>query len=205
MRVSKGGCCFAAKELLRCPSQSGAKAAITSSVSAIPLPKCMWMYTNLPLTFSGRRAPMASPLGVELPPHNRSWVQSCAGFLVKFPLHGENRSAFQRCCSPNLLSEMVFISVPARILVTGWYKCCKRTNVGPARAGPTALSCAFENNELDCQSPRSARRENENPAAPLLSLQLQLPAVATIQLKFPPVRKVFGNMEMLVFFFSPPL
>lgn len=76
--------------------------------------------------------------------------------------------------------------------------------MGPARVGPTALSCAFENNELDCQSPRSARRENENPAAPLLSLQLQLPAVATIQLTFPPVRKVFGNREMLGFFFSLP-
>lgn len=68
--------------------------------------------------------------------------------------------------------------------------------MGPASAGSTALSCAFENNELDCPSPRSARRENENPAAPLCRLQLQLQAVVAIQLRFPPVRKGFGNIEV---------
>lgn len=130
-------------------------------------------------------------------------LQHCAGFLIEFSLALQNQKCFQPCHLPNLLSKMVFLSVLARIPVPGWYKCSKWTNVGPASAGTAALGWAFENNELDCQSPWSARRENENPAASLLSLQLQLLAVATIQLKFPPVRKVFGKMECWDFFPLP--
>lgn len=96
----QGRCCFAAEGLPRCPSQPGAKAPITVSVSSVPLPKCMWRFINLQQTFSGRRAPKASPLRMKLflpiltLLQNRIWLQHCAGFLIEFPPAQQNQKFF---------------------------------------------------------------------------------------------------------------
>lgn len=109
-------CCFAAEELPRCPSQSGAKAAITLSVSSVPLPKCMWRFINLQQTFCGRKSPKASPLGMKLflpilytaPPKLQwisHWISSCIekpGVLFSAAIH---QTSFPRWFLPWFLPE----------------------------------------------------------------------------------------------------
>lgn len=137
MEGSKGWCCIVAQELL-VSSRKCKVTATTNSVSSIFLwlHKCTWMPVDPPLMFSGRIAstwveatadfmqlmacsPPAAGHSKELLPPHCSWTLPCAGFPSEFPLNGKNRSAFQHCHLPSLLSDTVFIPIPARSLVTG--------------------------------------------------------------------------------------